>query len=73
MLVDKVAEAISDRTNLYQQIVHKDTYAARAAIEVVLREMYAGRSINLSGTDYTERWRDTIKCFADREGIDLGD
>ena len=63
-LVERVSRAIYDAPEY-------GAAQAEAAITVVLKEMYAGRSLDLAGTDYTQRWRDTVKCFAMREGIDI--
>lgn len=67
MLIDKVATVIATM----DWPTERDMDKARDVISVILREMYAGRSLDLSGTDYTERWRDTVRSFALREGIDL--
>jgi hypothetical protein len=44
---------------------------AKAAIAVVLRDMYNGRCIRLDGKEFTEQWRSTVLCYAKREGIEL--
>ena len=77
-MIEKIAELFFETENMhFFKDAHPDDRAqylatAKYALEGILKEMYAGKSLDLSGGDYSQRWRDTVRSFALREGIDIG-